>query len=247
MPIPDHLRELRARFLLAAAGVGLGAIGGWFVCDPVLDFIQAPLARVADARTQINFQTIGAALDLRITLCLWIGFIVTCPWWIYQIWAFISPGLRRREKAYALSFGLAGIALFAAGAGTGVWLAPRAVDILQSFVPDGAASLLHADAYIQFYMRLVVAFGLSFLLPEVLVALNFLRLLSSRAMLRGWRWATVIAFGFAAVANPLPSPWPMVVQGLVLVALYLAAVAISWVNERHREYGWRLRPGRAEA
>lgn len=232
MSVMNHLHELRKRAILAIAGICVGAVAGWFLYDPVMEFILAPLENLANARTQINFQTIGAGFDLKMRLAFWIGFLVSAPWWIYQIGAFIGPGLKRREKAYAAAFGLAGLVLFAAGTWSAINMAPRAVEILQSFVVKGSYSLLQADSYVTFYMRLVVAFGLSYLLPEILVALNFLGVLSSKMMLRGWRWAVVVAFIFAAIANPLPSPWPMTIQALVLIVLYLLAVLISWVRER---------------
>lgn len=237
MSLASHLSELRSRFIRSLAGVCVGAVVGWFLYEPVLDFILGPLTELEDSRTQINFQTIGAGFDLKMRVSLWIGAIVSSPWWIYQVGAYIGPGLKRNEKAYGAAFGCVGVALFAAGAFSAVRMAPHAVRILQSFVPDGSYSLLEAGSYVTFYTRLVLAFGISFLVPEVLTALNFLGLLSARRMLGAWRWAVVLAFVFAAIANPLPSPWPMTVQAFVLIALYLAAVLISWVNERIRARG----------
>ena len=242
MSISGHLKDLRKRVLFALLGITVGAVGGWFLYEPVMGYITAPLFDIQDAGTQINFPTIGAALDLKLRVAIWIGLIISSPWWIYQLGAFIIPGLKRKERLYVFAFGAVGVLLFAGGATTGVWLVPRAVEILQSFVPVGGVSLLQADTYVDFYLRLVILFGISFLIPEVLVALNFLGVLGSRAMLRSWRWAVLVAFIFAAIANPLPSPWPMIMQALILVALYLVAVLISWINERYRKYGRRLRP-----
>ena len=242
MSIMAHLKELRTRLAWSLVGIVVGAIGGWFLYDPVMAYITAPLHEMANSTTQINFPTIGSALDLKLRVSLWIGLLVSSPWWIYQLGAFIMPGLKRKERAYAFAFGAVGVILFASGAATGVFLVPRAVEVLQSFVPSDGVSLLQADAYVDFYLRLVLLFGVSFLIPEILVVLNFLGILSSGVMLKGWRWAVVVAFLFAAIANPLPSPWPMIVQGLVLMGLYLLAVLISWINERYRKYGRRLRP-----
>lgn len=242
MSVGGHLQELRKRLILALSGIAVGAIAGWFLFDPIMAFIQRPLVDLGDVNVQLNYPTIGAALDLQIRVALWAGVVLSCPWWIYQIGAFISPGLKRKEKLGALIFGLAGVVLFLGGAATGVWLAPRAVQILQSFVPDDSVSLLQASAYVDFYLRLVLVFGASFLIPEVLVALNFAGALSARSMLKAWRWAVVAAFTFAAIANPLPSPWPMIVQAGVLIGLYLLAVLISWLRERYVKYGKRLRP-----
>lgn len=244
MSLREHLMELRHRLILALVGIGAASVGGWFLYEPVMAFIQEPLYAMEGSSTELNFQTIGAAFDLKIQVALWAGLLLSSPWWIYQIGAFIAPGLKHRERIYVLAFGLTGVILFAAGAASGVWLAPRAVEILQAFVPDHGVSLLVANTYVAFYMRLVIAFGLSFLVPEILVALNFLGVMSSRAMRRGWRWAVVAAFTFAAFANPLPSPWPMIAQAGALLGLYGIAILISWINERYRKYGKRLRPPR---
>lgn len=229
MPLSKHLEEFRKRLILALVAISLGAVAGWFLYDPVMAFIQKPLGTAQGA--QLNFQTIGAAFDLRLKVSIWLGIILTCPWWIYQLAAFIGPGMNRKEKLYSVSFGFFGSLLFLGGAASGVWIAPRAVQILNSFTPSGSLMLIRADSYVTFYMRLVVAFGLSFLFPLALVAANFLGVLSARKMLGAWRWITLGAFTFAAIANPLPSPWPMVIQAAFLIGLYLLAVAVSALRE----------------
>lgn len=164
--------------------------------------MQAPLQAVSGKAPQLNFQTIGAAFDMRIQVSLWLGVLISAPWWIFQIGAFIAPGLKRKEKIYIVSFGLVGILLFSGGALSGMWVIPKAVSILNSFTPDGSVMLLRADSYITFFMRLVLAFGLSCLAPEILVALNFAGVMKAKTMLKGWRWAVVIAAVFRL--SPIP-------------------------------------------
>lgn len=231
MRVSEHLVELRKRLLLALAGILVASIGGWFLVTPTLNWMQAPLLAVSEQAPQLNFQTIGAAFDMRIQVSLWLGVLISAPWWIFQIGAFIAPGLKRKEKIYIASFGLVGILLFSGGALSGIWVIPKAVAILNSFTPDGALMLLRADSYITFFMRMVLAFGLSCLAPEILVALNFMGVMTAKTMLKGWRWAVVIAAVFSAVANPLPTAWPMIVQMSALIGLYLLAVGISAIND----------------
>ncbi|WP_235001799.1 twin-arginine translocase subunit TatC [Arcanobacterium ihumii] len=233
MPVRMHIQELRKRILLSIAGIFLASIVGWYIYDPVLVWIQSPLKAIDSDSARLNFQTIGAAFDLKLRLSLWIGTLLASPWWVYQIFAFISPGLRRKERNSLVVFGFAGVILFAAGAASAIIMIPRAVEILASFTPPESLTLLRADSYITFYTRLVLAFGISFLIPEILVVLNFLGMLSSKSMLKAWRWAIVLAFTFAAIANPLPSPWPMTIQAGVLILLYLLAIAISALHEKH--------------
>ena len=232
MSVGAHVRELRKRLVLVLLGLTVGTTVGWFLYEPVMAFIQQPLAELSGREPQLNFQTIGAAFELQLKVAFWAGAILSSPWWIYQIGAFIGPGLKRGEKTHAAAFGAAGIVLFAAGATAGALVVPRAVAALLSFVPQDAASLLSAGSFVSFFMYLVIAFGMSFLLPEILVALNFLGVLPVRTMLRGWRWAVVVAFTFAAMINPLPNPVFMILQALGLVALYLLAVGVCAIRER---------------
>lgn len=233
MALLDHVGELRRRLVLAVAGIAAGTVVGWFCFDPVMGFLQRPLRDFAGADTQLNFQTIGAAFDPRVTVAVWIGVLVSSPWWILQMALFVGPGLRRTERIHVAAFGGAGILLFLLGAFSGVLVVPKAVEVLLTFVPDGAATLLRADAFVSFSMRVVLAFGLSFLVPEVLVGLGFTGVLRARDMMAAWRWVVVVCFTFAAVVNPLPSPVPMIIQALALVALYLGGVGIcSWHERR---------------
>lgn len=235
MPIREHLRELRKRLLLSLVGIGIGAVVGWYLYDPAMEFITRPLTRITSQEAILNFDTIGAAFDLKLRVAVWIGTIISSPWWVMQIFMFISPGLKRRERWHVIAFALVGVVLFAGGVFSGMRMAPLAVEILTSFNPDNSASFLRATTYVTFYMRLVMAFGISFLLPEILVVLNFMGLMSVKTMLKHWRWFVVLAFVFAAIANPLPSPWPMTIQAFVLIGLYLIAVLVSYINERTRK------------
>lgn len=232
MTIAAHLKELRKRLISAFIGIGVAAIGGWFLYDPALGHITAPMKTIGGA--ELNFQTIGAAFDLKIRVALWLGLLLASPWWISQLLAFLWPGLKKRERKWLAIFGLVGVVLFLAGAVFGDWTAPRAVDILSSFTPPNSAMYLQADSYIRFYIRLVLAFGVSFLIPEILVMLNFVGVLKARQMLKGWRWAVMVAFIFSAIANPLPTPWPVILQALVLLTLYFGAVGISAIHD------WRV-------
>lgn len=234
MSVAAHIHELRTRVIWSLLGICVGAVAGWYLYDPFMAWVTEPLRSLHESELQLNFQTIGAAFDLKLRVALWIGVMLSSPWWILQLGLFVLPALKRKERWYLFSFGTAGVILFTSGAITGIWLAPRAVEILNSFTPQDALNLLKADMYVTFYMRLVLVFGASFLVPEVLVVLNFLGLLPARIMLKAWRWAIMIALIFAAIANPLPSPVPMLIQAGILVGLYLLAVGISYLRERRK-------------
>lgn len=235
MGLLNHLAELRVRLLRIFIGIAVGTIIGWFLFDPVMSVVTAPLNKLNNA--QLTITTIGGGFDLQLRVAFWVGIIISSPWWIWQIASFISPALKKREKHYVIGFGIAGTLLFLLGAASGVWMAPRAVTILQSFVPDDAASMFTADLYLTFYMRLVIVCGISMAFPVILVILNFAGVLSARTMLRGWRWATVGAFTFAAIANPLPQPWPMIIQAGLILVVYFGACAIGALHDRKKKNG----------
>jgi len=232
MGVLDHLRELRRRVLWALPGIVVGMVVGWLVYDPVLEYFGSMLSSVEGAVPHLNFQTIGGALDLRFGVAVWLGLILSSPWWILQIVLFIGPGLRQTEKVFVAAFGISGAVLFLVGAYAGMRAIPQAVAALMSFVPDQAEVLLRADGFIGFCAKLIMAFGLSFLTPEILVGLNVAGVLSGRRMLQGWRVAVMISVIFAAIVNPVPNPLPMIVQALIIIVLYFVAVGIALLHDR---------------
>ena len=237
MPLLDHLRELRSRVLRAAVGVLVGAFAGWFLYAPLFDALQQPVVALADERGStflINFSGVAASLNVQLTVSLFAGVILSSPWWIYQVWAFVTPALSRTEKRYTLAFLGTGVPLFLAGAALAWWLLPKAVAILTGFTPQGAANIIDAQTYLGFIMRLVLAFGVAFLLPVVMVALTMLGLVSARAWLVGWRWAVLGTAVFAAMATPTGDAWTMFALMLPMLLLYFLAVGIGHLAERRR-------------
>ncbi|MGC5627264.1 twin-arginine translocase subunit TatC [Georgenia sp. Z1344] len=236
MPLREHLGELRRRLLLALAGIAVGTAVGWFLYDPVLESVTAPLnvARAEGALAGLNFTTLGSAFDLRVQVSVVIGLFLTSPWWVGQLWLFLAPAMHRGEKVRAAAFALAGAALFLAGGAFAWFLVPHVVEILTSFVPEDGTSLVDARSYLVFVLRVLVVFGVAFLVPVVMVGLGAARLVSARTFLRGWRWAIIGAFVFAAFANPLPDAWSMIGMALPILVLYFGAIGICALLERAR-------------
>lgn len=235
MPLRAHLLEARNRVVLAGLGILLGAVVGWFLYPHVFELLQAPILEVAareDRTIALNFAGAFTAIDMQIRLSVWIGLIVSSPWWLYQAWAFVVPGLTRREKWGTAAFVASGVPLFLAGAALAWWVLPRAVVILVTFVPAGATNLQDAQAYLTFVSQFILAFGLVFLLPVVMVALDLVGLVRGRTWLRGWRWAVVLAFTFSAMMTPTTDVLTMFFMTLPILVLYAAAVAIAMLHDR---------------
>lgn len=236
MALAEHLRELRRRVLLSVGGILLGAIVGWIVYPYVFDALQQPIELLNAEREDmatLNFEGIGTAFDMQIRVALFTGVIITSPWWIYQILAFITPGLTSQERKYTFGFLAAAVPLFGAGA----WLAwtvfPRAMLVLLGqFTPDGTTNILTASVYLKFVMQFVLAFGIAFLMPLIMVALNFLGVVSGRTWLKAWRWAIVGIFTFCAFATPNPEPTAMIFMALPIITLYFLAVWISFMHDK---------------
>ncbi|MDO5496099.1 MAG: twin-arginine translocase subunit TatC [bacterium] len=237
MRLIEHLAEARKRLLLVAAGLVVGAVAGWFLFDPLLNAMAAPVQAMQESGrpAELNFTTVLSGFDMRMRMALFLSGIVTAPWWLYQAWAYVAPGLKRTEKRYVVGFLAAAIPLFLLGALAGWLMLPHAVGIFLSFTPEAGANLIDANTYLTFTMRLVTAFGIAFLFPVVMVLLNVIGVVKGRAFLRGWRWAVVGVFTFAALVNPLPDPWSMIALGTIMVGLYFAAVGITIANDRRVE------------
>jgi sec-independent protein translocase protein TatC len=236
MPLRAHLAELRRRVFFAALGLVVGAAIGWFLYDPVFAALQMPLQHVADLRDDdligLNFAGVATSFDMKLKVSFFLGVLISSPWWLYQLWAFITPGLTHRERAYAIGFLGSAVPLFLAGAGLAWWALPNAVELLTSFTPVGTNNLIDAQTYLGFVMRLVLAFGLAFLLPVVMVALNFAGLGRAATYRKGWRWAVLIAFVFAAVMTPTPDAITMIAVAVPICLLYFAALGVCALHDR---------------
>lgn len=247
MPLRAHLAELRKRIILAAIGIVLGAIGGWFLFTPAFEALQQPLIEAAsqqeDSDVAINFSGLATALDMRIKVSVFLGIVFSAPWWLYQLWAFLAPGLKGKEKRYTVGFLAAAVPLFAAGVGLAWIIFPHAVQILTDFRPDGTAQLLDAPLYLAFVMRLFIAFGLAFTLPVVMVALTWAGIVPTKTWLRGWRWAVLLVFVFAAIMTPTPDAITMIVMAVPMCGLYFGAIGIGALKRRPRERGTREQAG----
>lgn len=237
MPLQEHLRELRSRFVKAAAAVALGAAVGWFLYPDLIAALKAPLDALSkkhDSLANLNFGQVASPFNLKIKISVYLGIVVASPVWLYQLWAFIVPGLSRREKRYALSFVAAAVPLFGAGIGLAWLVLPNAINFFAEFTPAGSANLISADEYLTFVTQIFLAFGVAFVVPLLLVALNMVGVLSALTLAKGWRIAVFLVFLFAAIASPSPDAGSMLALAFPMTGLYVLAVGVCWLNDRRR-------------
>lgn len=239
MPLGAHLRELRNRLLIAAAAVAVGGVAGWIFYSEIIGALIAPLTIAAEAAGREddvvpNIGSVVGVFDLKVRVSVFAGVLLASPVWLWQLWAFVTPGLTRREKRYATAFVLTAVPLFLGGVALAYSALPRAVTFLVELTPEGTVNVVDASMYLGFVMRILLAFGIAFLLPVVLVALNVVGLLSGRTMLAGWRWVVIVCFAFAAVATPSPEVTAMFFLAVPMCALFFLAIGVSALNDRRR-------------
>jgi sec-independent protein translocase protein TatC len=238
MSLGSHLRELRTRLSWSAGFILAGSVVGWFLFDPVFKILQAPLIEVTERRgieAIVNFGTVVSAFDLRIQISIFLGVILTSPVWLWNFWAFIAPGLKQKEKRYATGFTVAAVPLFLAGTALAWTSLPGFVVVLIGFTPEGSSNVINASEYILFAIRILLIFGIAFVMPVVLVLLNFAGLATGRGILKSWRLAVFIIAVVSALATPTAEPMTMFLLMAPLSALYFSAIGIAMANDKRRE------------
>ncbi|KFF61037.1 preprotein translocase subunit TatC [Cryobacterium sp. MLB-32] len=235
MSLGQHLIELRKRLFLAAAGILVGAVIGWFQADFVLDQLRAPITQIMEAQSrnaQINYPDMTSAFDLKLKIAFYVGLIISSPVWLYQIFAFLVPGLTRKEKAYTFGFFFSAIPLFLAGCAAGWFVLPHVVELLTSFAPAQDAALINAQSYFDFVLKLVLAIGIAFVLPVFIVLLNFTGVVSAQSIIKSWRIAILVIVLFTAIATPAADVVSMFMLAIPMVVLYFAAYGVAWLHDR---------------
>jgi len=173
-------------------------------------------------------------MDDRLQITLTIGFVVSSPVWLYQLWAFLAPGLVRRERRYAIGFLLSAVPLFLGGCIVGWMVMPHIVELFVGFAPADSISNLSARYYYDFILKLMIATGVGFVLPAVLVFLNFAGILGARTILKGWRIAIIAVVTFTAFATPATDIVSMFLLAVPMLVLYFAAAGVAALNDRRR-------------
>src|SRR5271169_1570979 len=248
MPLMDHLRELRNRVVKMALALIAGMIVGFIFFTPVWHFIERPLCS-AMIRGQTGCHTLGVnqlvldgpldAFYLRVKVAVVVGVILSSPVWLYQIWAFVVPGLYAREKRWSYIFVGTAVPLFLTGVTLAYFSLGRSMHYLLGLTPGGVSNLIQVDQYMSFVMTMMLAFGIAFEVPLLIIMLNLAGILTHQ---RFRKWRRVILFTvflIAGLANPSPDPLTMLILGGACAALVEVAEFIVWANDRHRA---RLRP-----
>lgn len=252
MTLVEHLRELRTRLFRASLAIVVGFGFGIWLATPVRVLLSKPycdLPSSVDPETgRCLFVQLGPAdvFLLNLKIGLWVGLIIAAPVWLYQLWAFIAPGLHRHERRYAYIFTSLAAPLFVAGAVLAFFVTSKGLEFLLSVSGDDISTNLEVTRYISFVTNLILLFGVAFEFPLIVLMLNFVGLVSAKRLLSWWRVAVFLFFAFAAVVTPTPDPFGMTALALCLCALYFGAVGVAFLNDKRRGRGKEVYAGLAD-
>ncbi|HVB43522.1 MAG TPA: twin-arginine translocase subunit TatC [Streptosporangiaceae bacterium] len=246
----EHIRELRNRVLKAVLAMAVGAVVGWFVYPYVWHFIEGPYCKLHVTDTLARHQGctlyvtgLFDSLFLRLKLAIATGAIISAPLWMYQLWAFIAPGLHSRERRWAYFFAGSAVPLFVLGGGFAYLAMVKGLRFLVGLVPHGVDTIFTINTYLGYAMAMLLIFGLSFELPLIMVLLNIAGVLTHKRFIK-WRRMIIFAiFAFAAVATPSPDPISMLLLAVPCVLLVELAEAFAWANDRRRARQGPVYPG----
>lgn len=238
MALSDHLRELRARILKSVLIIIVGLCVALVFFDQLYDLIYGPYETARDklpkGSTVGTTSGAGAGLMLYLKLCGLASVIGTCPLWLYQIWAFIVPGLHARERKWSRVFVAIAGPLFLAGIVLGYLTLPKGLEILIGFNPPGLTNLIDFNDYLSFFSRTLLVFGLAFEIPVFVVLLNLAGVVSGKSLGDHRPWIIVGIFIFAAIATPSADPFTMTMMAVPMVVLFLISEVIARFNDRRR-------------
>jgi sec-independent protein translocase protein TatC len=239
MSLVDHLRELRRRLIIVIVAVSVGAIGAFLLYNQVLHWLRQPYC---DAIQHRHINT-GLGCNLVITDPLegfttrlkvsgYLGLFFASPIVLWQLWRFITPGLHRREKKYAIPFVFSSVVLFALGALVAILTFPKALDFLIGVSGEGIATFFTPSKYINLYVLVMAAFGLAFEFPIVLVFLELAGVVTSRRLGSWRRQAIVVIFVVAAVITPSQDPYSLFAMAIPMCIFYELSILLGRILKK---------------
>ncbi len=241
MTLVDHVKELRNRLFVALIAIAIVSvvIGIWFY-NPIFDFLRHPYCeldpskRAGGKSCDLVFLHPTDAFFVRLRVSLIAGVLFSAPIWLYELWAFITPGLHRHERRWTLAFMVSATILFAMGATLAYLMLQTALNFLLGFGGNGVKSLLTVTDYLSFVSHLLIVFGASFLFPLVIMLLNLAGILTAQR-LASWRRVEIfLCFAFAGAVTPSGDPFTMPALAIILCLFYEVAILFAKWNDRRR-------------
>jgi sec-independent protein translocase protein TatC len=237
MSLMEHLVELRTRIIRSAIAVAVGAAAGWVLYPFVFDILMGPLRQLSD---NPNVSDKFLALDpleiflLRIKMSVYLGLVIAMPFLLWQLWQFIAPGLYQNERRYAAAFVASASLLFGLGASIAYYTLPQALTFLQSMGGNDVEYQYSAQKYLMLIVYMMVAFGIGFQFPIVVVFLQLVGIVTPQQLSQFRRFAIVIIFVVAAVITPSADPISLFALALPMCVFYEVSIIIGRLAKRRR-------------
>jgi len=232
MGVLEHLTELRIRIIRNLIAVLIGAIAGWLLYPEIINFILDPYCETLGTDCTLRVDEPLEGLNTRFMVSVYAGLALAVPVWLWQFWKFVSPGLHKGERRQGLLLTGSGIVLFVAGTTLAFLTLPRALDFLVSVGGTDLITEFRAKAYISFVIKMMLAFGLGFQLPIILIILQRLGILSYVTLRRQWRYAVVIIVVVVAVLTPSGDPISLLALAVPMYLLYELSILYGWIRKR---------------
>lgn len=245
MTLLDHIRELRYRVTVAVLAIAVFSLMASFFYEDVVRFITAPYQQAKDevmkasggsATIELTNLGVVSPFTLAVVGCLIVGVVASSPIWLYQVWAFVAPALLKNEKKYVLSFVGAAAPLFIVGCWLGYIIWPRGVALMLSFTPQGMdiINLLEMVDFLQKEVMIMLVFGVSFVLPVLLVMLNLAGVVHGYQLGRARKFVVLGSTVLAAVVTPTVDPFSMLALVIPMTILFLVAEMVCRVIDKKR-------------
>jgi len=239
MALGDHFRELRGRLMRSLLVFVVLLVVAFFFYNDLLNLVLDPYneARKAlgnDVQTQAYIKGATGPLMLNLKLCSMAALVASSPYWLYQIWAFIVPGLHPSEKRWTRVFVAVAGPLFLLGVAVGYYVLPKGLEVLIGFTPGGLQNLVEFGEYYTFLTRMLLVFGIAFEIPFFVVLLSLAGVVSGKTLGQHRAWIVVGTFVFAAVATPSTDPISMLFLAVPMTILFLVSEVIARVIDRRR-------------
>ncbi len=240
MTLTEHLAELRSRIIRAVLAVTVGMVLIVVFYDAVLDFLTRPYVQLCERKPddfcdpQLFITSPTEGLSTRLRVGMYGGIIVALPVILWQIWRFVVPALHAKERRYAIPFVTSSVLLFAAGGFLAYFTVGRALEFLIAWAGADVDEIFTVNSYISLVTLMILAFGVGFLLPVLMVFLQLVGIVTPRRLVQSWRYATVAVFVLAAVITPSGDPITLMMLATPMMILYFVAVLIGWLMVRRR-------------
>jgi len=241
MTLIEHLRELRNRMFVSVIAVIVGFTIAWFFYSDLYDILTRPyrtalstLGESQQENAKIFASSVSGPFILQTKISLVAGLTLAAPIWLYELWAFILPGLHRNERKWTVVFVAIAGPLFATGIALGYYIMPKGLGVMLGFTPAGLSNFIDVNSYLSFVLRVLLVFGVAFEIPLFVILLNLAGAVTGKQLGRWRSWIVFGTFVFAAVATPSTDPITMLLLAIPMVLLFLLSEVIARTVDRRR-------------